>query len=689
MTEDLALDSDVRFLRGVGPGRARLLERLSIRTVGDLLYLFPRRYEDRRRLTAFEALRPGTTAAVLARVVTVENRATRRPGLTLVRALLTDGKGYGYALWFNRRGVDRLLPPGTEASFYGPIEFHQGKFQITNPDVEVVDEGEPDSTGRIVPVYPATEGLSPLWLRRLLRQILPLALPLLCDDLPEEIRRRRSLLDLAAAVEGLHYPRDGDHWRACRRRVAFQELFLLQLGLALRRHQARKGGLSPRLTPMGPRARAFIDALPFPLTEAQRRVVGEIGADVALEEPMNRLLQGDVGSGKTVVAVLALLAAVDGGFQGAFMVPTEVLALQHHRRLDALLGPLGLRVVLLRGGLSPREREENLRALEEGRASIAVGTHALIQEGVRFRRLGLVVIDEQHRFGVLQRGALAGKGESPHVLVMTATPIPRTLTVSIYGDLAVSVLDELPPGRRPIVTRRVEGKDRRRLLSFIDGQMRAGRQVYWVCPLVEESETLDVASATSRHEELSRLFPRRRVGLLHGQMASREKEDLLAAFHEGTVDLLVATTVIEVGVDVANATVMVVEDAQRFGLSQLHQLRGRVGRGAEESYCLLLGDATTVEGRRRIEALCATGDGFRIAEIDLRLRGPGEVCGVRQHGLTDFRVADLLKDGKILDEARREAQGLVEADPSLSRCPRLRDELYRLYGEGLDLAVTG
>lgn len=689
MKEAIALDSDVRFLAGVGPARARLLEKLSVRTVGDLLYLFPRRYEDRRFLTSLEALKPATTAAVLARVVAVESRKTRRPGLTLTKALITDGKAYGYAIWFNRRGLERLLPPGTEASFYGAIEFRQGKVQIGNPEVEVVDEGEPDSVGRILPVYPATEGLSPLWLRRLVQQTLPLALPLLVESLPEAIRRRRALLDLAPAVEGLHYPEDGDHWRACRRRIAFQEFFLLQLGLALRRHQARHGGLSPRLSPSGPRARAFIDSLPFPLTEAQRRVVAEIGADVSLEEPMHRLLQGDVGSGKTVVAVLALLAAVDGGLQGAFMVPTEVLAIQHHRRLSSLLGPLGVEVALLRGGMSAREKEESLVALEEGRVPLAVGTHALIEEGVRFKGLGLVVIDEQHRFGVLQRSALAGKGVSPHVLVMTATPIPRTLTVSIYGDLAVSVLDELPPGRRPVVTRRVKARGRDRLLAFIERQMEAGRQIYWVCPLVEESETLDVASAESRYEELSSLFPRRRLGLLHGQMASREKEAILTAFQGGEIDLLVATTVIEVGVDVANATVMVIEDAQRFGLSQLHQLRGRVGRSGMESYCLLLGEATTAEGQKRLEALCGTDDGFRIAEIDLRLRGPGEVCGTRQHGLTDFRVADLLRDGKILHEARAEAQELVRSDPSLSGSPRLKEELYGLYGERLQLAVTG
>lgn len=689
MTEGLSLDSDVRFIKGVGPGRALLLERLSVRTVRDLLYLFPRRYEDRRELTPLDTLKPGMTAAVLARVVTVERKPTRRPGLSLVRALITDGKGYGYALWFNRRGLERLLPPGTEASFYGPIEMHGGRLQITNPEVEVVREGEADSLGRIVPVYPATEGLSPLWLRRLLRRLLPVAREELRENLPEAIRHRRSLLDLPAAVEGLHYPLDGDHWRACRRRVAFQELFLLQLGLALRRHQARSGSLSPRLAPLGPRSEAFLASLPFSLTAAQRRVVEEIGADLVLTEPMNRLLQGDVGSGKTVVAVLAMLAAVDGGCQAALMVPTEVLALQHHRRLSRLLEPLGLEVALLRGALSAREREESLLSLREGRVAVAVGTHALIEEHVAFHRLGLVVIDEQHRFGVLQRGALAAKGNSPHVLVMTATPIPRTLTISIYGDLAVSVIDELPPGRRPVVTRRISSRQRPRLMEFIEAEIARCRQIYWVCPLVEESESLDVASAESRHEDLAALLPHRRVGLLHGQMASREKETVLTAFQKGEIDLLVSTTVIEVGVDVPNATVMVIEDAHRFGLSQLHQLRGRVGRGGEESYCLLLGGVATVEGRKRLEALCATQDGFRIAEIDLRLRGPGEVCGVRQHGLTDFRVADLLKDGRLLNEARQEAQALVAADPSLSSASELKRELYALYGERLELAVTG
>jgi ATP-dependent DNA helicase RecG len=472
--------------------------------------------------------------------------------------------------------------------------------------------------------------------------------------------------------------------------LAFDELFLLQTGLALRKK--RRASAQKVFGPLRPGEKFddFRRSLPFHLTKAQERCIREVASDLTSEVPMNRLLQGDVSSGKTMVAIAALVIAVDGGAQAAFMAPTEILAQQHFFRLKTLLAKLGIRVDLLTGSLSRSARKQTLEAVSSGETRILVGTHAIFGEKVSFKELGLVIVDEQHRFGVLQKNALLAKTRSPHVLVMTATPIPRTLTLSIYGDLDVSLLDELPAGRKPVKTHRLNfsRSQQARLLSFVQNTARQGRQVYWVCPLIEESEKLDVTAAYSRFQALQKELPRLRIALLHGQLPADEKESVMEAFTSGAIDLLVSTTVVEVGVDVSNATVMVIEDAARFGVAQLHQLRGRVGRGDGESHCVLLAGKTTPEGTARLDAMLSTTDGFKIAEMDLRQRGPGEICGIRQHGVTDFRVANLVRDRKLLELARQEAAALVENDPELKNARPLAEALMSRLGSALELAGT-
>jgi ATP-dependent DNA helicase RecG len=677
----------------VGEVRERALLRLGVKTAEDLLFFFPRRYEDRRNITPFSALTEGCVTSVVAEVAAFEKRSSSRRGLEVSSALLSDGKDFIRAVWFNMPRLEGVLTPGTRVALYGKVEI-RGGIQLKSPEFEVLDESDPESVGRIVPIYPATAGLSPKWIRRIVFSALSLYLDRVRDYFPPETRRKLGLPELRESILELHRPQGRESWRAARNRLAFDELFLLQTGLLLRKKRhaaARKNAPSFVRGKPGEKFGSFLRSLPFPLTGAQERVIGEIVSDMASETPMNRLLQGDVGSGKTVVAVAALVVAADSGAQTAFMAPTEILAQQHYFRLKTWLPELGIRVELLTGSLSRAERRRVLDALASGEAQVAVGTHALFGPKVVFGRLGLVVVDEQHRFGVLQKNTLLAKTRSPHVLVMTATPIPRTLTLSIYGDLDVSVLDELPPGRKPVSTVLLRASGRQhfaRLLSFIRDTAGQGRQIYWVCPLIEESEKLDLTAAYSRFQSLREDLPGLRAALIHGQLPAGEKEAVMRAFAAGEIDLLVATSVIEVGVDVPNATVMVIEDASRFGMAQLHQLRGRVGRGGEESHCVLLSGNPTPEGAARLDAMLSSSDGFRIAELDLRQRGPGEICGVRQHGVTDFRVADLTRDYKLLSLARKEAMLLIEEDPDLENARLLKETLMRRLGAALELAGT-
>ncbi|CAM1381187.1 ATP-dependent DNA helicase RecG [Fretibacterium fastidiosum] len=680
------LTSPIRYLKGVGARVAELLARLGVHTVEDILYFFPRRYEDRRGLVPFRELRIGTTASAVAEVRAVSSSASRFGGPA--SAVLDDGSASIRAVWFNPHAA-RSLKPGMQLALYGRVEYYNG-VQLTNPEFEVLEAGQPpELVGHIVPVYPTAAFLTQKRLRRLVDTALEEYGGSLDDFLPRRIRERHGMKGLTAALQELHHPSDPESWLRARNRLAFDELFLLQTGLAMR--HAADAALPERSLSLAPgqKFHTFERSLPFSLTPAQQRVIGEIFRDLGSSIPMNRLLQGDVGSGKTLVAVAAILAAVDSGAQAVLMAPTEVLAQQHDIRIGKMLESLGVKTALLTGTLHAPERRALLQALGAGEVHLLIGTHAVFTDEVNFLKLGLTVVDEQHRFGVRQKNALIAKGVSPHVLVMTATPIPRTLVLSVYGDLAVSTLDELPPGRQPVETLHMRTTDEVDLFRLIEGRIQAGQQVYWVCPLIDDEEGQGLDSVTSRCQRLTSALPGARIGVLHGRLPIEEKTSVMQDFVQRRLDLLVATVIIEVGLDIPEASMMVISDAGQFGLAQLHQLRGRIGRGTAKGLCVLLeGETTTPEGRERIETMLSTSDGFAIAEADLQQRGPGEVCGVHQHGVTDFRVANLLKDQKLLELARLESRQLLAADPELTGEPLLRSELKRRLGASLDLAGT-
>jgi ATP-dependent DNA helicase RecG len=679
-------------LRGVGAKRADALAEFEIATVLDLLTHYPRRWVDRSNEARIADLRPGDEGLVLGKVQRVHVRRTRTRK-TLVEVDVTDGSGNLRCTFFNQSWRAKQLSVGTNAALFGKLDLYQGRRQMVNPVVDVVG----DRTGRIVPIYPQSEKAKVTtweladWVEEALERAGEFA-----DPLPAEWRDRLDLADRTWAFRQIHAPESMDAARVARKRLAFDELFRLQVALVLRKRAVERESKGIRHAVDGELVPRFHERLPFPLTGAQHRAIAEIEADLAGLHPMHRLLQGDVGAGKTVVAVSALLTAVQGGYQGALMAPTEVLAEQHHFGVRALLADLAvpdsdnslfgerpLRVELLTNRTTAAERTKLHAALQAGQVDILIGTHALLVEGVEFARLGLVVIDEQHRFGVEQRAALRGKGDDPDVLVMTATPIPRTAAMHVYGDLDMTVLDELPPGRKPVRTVWARGPlDEAQAWGRVKEEVAAGRQAYVVCPLVEESERVQATSATEEYERLRvEVFPDLRLGLIHGQMRPADKEAAMAAFRRSEIDVLVATTVIEVGVDVANATVMVIEDADRFGIAQLHQLRGRVGRGADRSWCYLLGEGTTPEGQARLAAVERTTDGFELAEVDLELRGEGTILGTRQKGRSDLKLASLRRDKDLVRQAREVAFAVVDGDPVLERHPVLGDEVRALIDE--------
>ena len=678
-----ALDDSIQFVKGIGPKKAKLFEKLHIRTLRDALETYPRDYEDRTRITRIADIDAEDKYAIRA-VVGTEPKVNRiRKGLTLVKCTIFDESGSLNVTYFNNPYAAALLRVGQEYVFYGKVQGWGRGRTLISPQSEKV---APDAAhpGRIVPVYPLTAGLTQRDMERVTDAALAAVPGGWPDPLPEVLRAKYRLLDAADALAAIHRPQTADEVGQARRRMVFEELFLLCCGLQQLKER-RKADTGIVFAQNG--LDAFFETLPFSPTGAQRRAIAEIAADCASGRPMNRLVQGDVGSGKTVVAAALCALAAQNGWQAAFMAPTEILAAQHAETLAPMLEKLGISCTLLTGSMTAAQKRAALAAIETGAAQVVVGTHALIQQGVTFHRLGAVVADEQHRFGVAQRAALSAKGETPHVLVMSATPIPRTLALILYGDLDVSVLDEIPPGRSPVETYAVGQNMRKRITAFIDKQVEAGGQAYVVCPLVEEGET-GLKSAEQHAKDLQAALPHRRIAVLHGRMKNADKDQVMRAFAARKYDILVATTVIEVGVDVPNANLMVVEDADRFGLSQLHQLRGRVGRGTRQSYCIFFGADKGEAARERLKILCKTGDGFEIARADLAQRGPGDFFGRRQHGLPALHVADLAADLALMQDAREEAETILQQDPTLSGYPLLYDRVQRMFAARDDEAFN-
>jgi len=684
------------YVKGIGPPRAAVLEQKGIRTVEDLLSYAPFRYEDRTNVKPISQLAPGEMATVIAQVHTTKLAGFQRKRLGLFEATFTDGGAQLIAKWFHGGYLANVLESGQMVALYGKVELdnYTRNLMMTHPEFEILTaEDDPESslhTGRIVPIYQAVGKITTRVFRRLIHRLLGQLTPE-NDPLPEYIRRQMKLPDHWTAIQALHFPPPGEDLRTLNGfrspahfRLIFEEFFWLECGLSLKRKKAKiRQGIRFELTD---RVREQILAmLPFKPTGAQKRVLKEIADDMSSDRPMNRMLQGDVGSGKTLVAAEAAIIAIENKHQVAVLAPTEILAAQHYFSFKNLFAELGYVVHLLVGSQTAREKKQAKKLIAEGLIQVAVGTHALLEEDVEFQRLGLVVIDEQHRFGVMQRLRLMEKGTAPDVLVMTATPIPRTLALTIYGDLDTSIIDELPPGRQPIKTFHVTDSQVERVYSFLRQEIDKGRQAYIVYPLVEESEKQALKAAEKMHKHLSHfVFPDLSIGLLHGRMKAVEKEAVMKQFKDGEIKILVATTVVEVGVDVANATVMVIEQAEQFGLAQLHQLRGRVGRGGEQSYCMLVTEKMSDAARERIRTLVDSNDGFHIAEMDLRLRGPGEFFGTKQSGLPAFRIGNIIRDHDILELARNEATAFIQKPPSPEELRRavsyIQNHWQRRYG---------
>ncbi len=701
------LSTPVVHLKGVGPRLAEKLAKLDIHTIEDLLYHLPHRYEDRREFRKIDQLRDGVHEVFSGEILASGEATTSRSRRKLFEAVVSDGTGQVVLKWFHYRKdwIAKRFVVGQRAVCTGEVKRYGATREIHHPDAEFLAPGQsladykssdPMAFGRILPVYPLTEGLTQHAARKIWKQAVDLFARYVPSHLPDSLIKKHQLLPLADALQQVHWPSndtrmeqlDNNHTIALRSLV-YDEFFFLELGLALkRRGVVLEEGIPFNVTHKYTKPLAGL--LPYRLTNAQRRVLGEIKQDLMSPHPMNRLIQGDVGCGKTIVAMMAALVAIENDTQVAIVAPTEILAEQHYLQFHDWLDQLGLKVALLRGKMPAAEKREALEGLKAGRINLVVGTHAVLQEGVEFQKLGLGIIDEQHRFGVRQRAVLRGKGTHPHILVMTATPIPRTLSLTVYGDLDLSVIDEMPPGRTPVETVVASEAQRGRAYSRLRQEIEKGNQAYIVYPLVEESEKSDLLAATEGAEKLkNEVFTEAKLGLLHGRMKPAEKEEIMACFKNREIDILVATTVIEVGIDVPNATVMLVEHAERFGLAQLHQLRGRVGRGEANSVCILLKSYKCSEdGKKRLEVMRSTTDGFKIAEADLEIRGPGEFLGTRQSGMPDFRVANILRDGRLLEEARQDAFAYAESS-EFRESKEVQAVLKERWGGRLELASIG
>lgn len=673
------MEESLLTIKGVGPGRVKQLNKLGITDVSSLLTYFPRTYEDRSVSYLIGALKQGAVGATEGTVLNVQEKKPRR-GLSILEIFIGDATGRLKIVLFNQGYKKNFYKVGQRLHVYGKVEFAYGSLQMNTPHIEMLREGQVAEAG-IVPVYPLVDGVSQFVIRHAVSNWFAAndALP---ELLPPDITKEHNFMTRYEAFKEMHNPLTVEGYGLARKQLAYEELFIMQAGLLLLRER-EQAEIGIKMQPDGDLVPAFLKELPFALTGDQRKAFNEIANDMQEERPMRRLLQGDVGSGKTVVGALSLLKAVENGYQGALMAPTEILAQQHYEGLTDLMAGLGrVKLALLTGSTKPGERQIIYEGLADGTIDIVIGTHALIQEQVEFKKLALVIIDEQHRFGVEQRATLQRKGHHPHMLVMTATPIPRTMTLSIYGDLEVSLIKEMPPGRKPVLTYAVDSSYKERLHRFFEKEMSAGHQVYVVCPLVEESEKLDLVAAEQLYEELAEKYQRKfGVGLVHGRMSTADKEAIMEAYYKGTIKLLVSTTVIEVGVNVPNATIMCVEGAERFGLSQLHQLRGRVGRGSTQSYCILVSDSHSEDSKQRLAVMTSTQDGFVVAEQDLLLRGSGQLFGLAQSGLPDLRIANILKDIDLLVAARQDAKMWLAKIGFDEAVKLMKPELLRRFGE--------
>jgi ATP-dependent DNA helicase RecG len=697
--KELSLDAPVQYAKGVGPKRAELLEKIGIKIIEDLVYYLPRKYLDRSKITQISKLIVNDDATIVGKIQTFGIKQGRMKRFV---AIVSDGSGYLQCIWFNQwQRFLKVFQVGETVAFSGKVKYYEG-YEMIHPDFDKLsDESDEDNflhTGIIIPLYPSSEALSKSGLdsrgfRRIFKAVVRDDNSFISESLPDYIVKKNNLLSLNEAIRAVHFPKDYNELDLAYNRLKFEEFFYLELLLAYRKRELIIENKGIKFEKWGELTKKLSEKLPFKLTDAQKRVANEIWHDMKSSKPMNRLIQGDVGSGKTIVALISMLIAVENGYQSAMMAPTEILAEQHYLTVKRLLEELGVHVVLLVGGQRKSVREKVYEEIENGKAQIILGTHALIEEDVKFHKLGLVVIDEQHRFGVMQRARLREKGLHPDVLVMTATPIPRTLALTVYGDLDVSIIDELPKGRKPIKTILYKETDRQKVYKFLREEIQKGRQAYIVYPLVEESEKIDLKAAVESYEVLRKeIFPDLKLSLIHGRMKNDEKDSVMQSFKNGEIDILVSTTVIEVGVDVPNATVMLIEHAERFGLTQLHQLRGRVGRGEHQSYCLLIAQyGKDDDARKRLKTLEGSTDGFNIAEVDLELRGPGEFFGTRQHGLPDLKIANVVIDGQILSKAREEAFAVIKNDPELRHQAHImvRNKFFSKYKDRLGLVKIG
>ncbi len=686
----------VRFIKGIGPRKAKKFSQLDINTVEDLLYYFPKRYEDRTHLSLASDLKAGEVFTIKVKILSCkERRSFKRRGFIITEALVGDNSGAILSVWFNQPYLKDYFKTGQELILNGRVERYGDRLQMNSPEFEIVGEDTDDSLsfGRLIPVYSLPEGITQRAFRRLIKNALDDYLPKINECLPYNIRSRNNFLNLAKSLINIHFPEDLDMQKQAYTRLSFEEFFLFQIPIVLRKLKSKqKPGIAHRVD--AELVDKFINSLPFKLTPAQIKVLDEIKQDMSRPIAMQRLLQGDVGSGKTVVATLASLIAVCGGYQVAFMVPTEILAKQHYSVISRQLSKVGnkIKVALLAGSVNPKEKEKISKLIKKGKVDLVIGTHALLEEDVNFYNLGLVVIDEQHKFGVGQRALLPKKGINPDVLIMTATPIPRTLAITLYGDLDISIITELPPGRGAIKTRLFNLKEESRAYEIAKEQLKIGKQVYIIYPVIEESYTLDIAGAKKMYAEFKKQeFKGFKLGLIHGRLKQEEQDRIMLKFKQKELDLLVSTTVLEVGIDISNATCMIVQHAERFGLSQLHQLRGRVGRGADESFCLLISDAQTKEAEARLQAMVQHNNGFRIAEQDLKIRGPGDFFGERQHGLTELKIANPLTQFHLLKKTRKEAIELIHSDPHLELRQNfwLREKLLQRFPGYEKLVMVG